>query len=460
MAMTRAYDPATRAGLTFHDVVAAFRAGSDDPVAYLERCLATIAQREPVVRAWVVVNEAGAREAAARSAARWRAGAPLSPVDGMPIGIKDLIETRDLPTQMGCQAFAGNFPRRDSPLVRALREAGAVILGKVTTAELGGAYPPATTNPFDPRRTPGGSSSGSGAAVGADMVPVAIGTQVGGSVIRPASYCANWALKPTFGALNRGERLGYSHSVIGVHANSAADLWAVAMQIARRAGGDPGQPGLFGPLDTPPPVRPQRLVLMQTAGYASLDEATRAAFERVVAAVEALGVQVLRRSDAPEIERFEAALADAAAINADITAFEQRWSIANIADVNPDGLSRHSHRKLEKGRALSVDDYRRRLAERDDLRCRHAALAPLGDALLSLSSPGPAPVADPEAARPTGSAVFNYASSLLGAPAVTVPLLGIRGLPCGIQLMGQPHGDARVLGVGRWLADTVGPVSA
>jgi hypothetical protein len=214
-----AYDPLNFAPLRFHTALAAFRSGEDTPRAYLERCLETIAAREPTVRAWVVLNESGARAQADASTSRWRDGHPLSPIDGMPIGIKDLLETRDMPTQMGCVAYAGNFPRRDNAAVWALREAGAIILGKTVTAELGGSHPGPTTNPFDPARTPGGSSSGSAAAVAACMVPAAIGTQVGGSVIRPASYCANWALKPSQGAINRGERQATSMSTHGVHAS-------------------------------------------------------------------------------------------------------------------------------------------------------------------------------------------------------------------------------------------------
>ena len=179
----------TARALSFRDTVPAFMAGSDTPRAYLERCLETIAAREPVVRAWVVTNESGAREAADASTQRWRAGRPLSPIDGMPIGIKDLLETRDMPTRMGCPVYRGKFPRRDNAAVWALRQAGAIVLGKAVTTELGGAHPGPTTNPFDQRRTPGGSSSSSAAAVGAGMVPAALGTQVGGSVIRPASYC-------------------------------------------------------------------------------------------------------------------------------------------------------------------------------------------------------------------------------------------------------------------------------
>jgi Asp-tRNA(Asn)/Glu-tRNA(Gln) amidotransferase A subunit family amidase len=131
---------------------------------------------------------------------------------------------------MAAPRSPGIITRRDSAIVRALRDAGAVILGKTETTEMGGAFPGPTTNPFDPGRTPGGSSSGSAAAIGACMVPAAIGTQVGGSLIRPASYCANCGLKPTMGALHRGERQGHSQSHVGVHAGSLTDMWRVAME--------------------------------------------------------------------------------------------------------------------------------------------------------------------------------------------------------------------------------------
>jgi Asp-tRNA(Asn)/Glu-tRNA(Gln) amidotransferase A subunit family amidase len=169
---SQAFEP-----LTFFDATARFRNGRDTPRAYLERCLAVIADREPVVKAWVVLNLPGAREAADASTDRYRQGRPISSIDGMPIGIKDLIETKDMPTGHGCAAFAGNNTRRDSAIVRALRDAGAVILGKTVTTEMGGAFPGPTTNPFDPSRTPGGSSSGSAAVIGARMVPAAIGTR-------------------------------------------------------------------------------------------------------------------------------------------------------------------------------------------------------------------------------------------------------------------------------------------
>ena len=234
------YDPLTYKPLTFHDAVAAFREGSDTPRAYLERCLAVIEAREPVIKAFVARNDDAARAASDASTARYKAGRALSSIDGMPIGIKDLLETRDMPTQMGCEAYRGNFPQRDNAAVWALREAGAVVFGKLVTAELGGAHPGPTTNPFDPARTPGGSSSGSAAAVAAHMMPAAIGSQVGGSVIRPAGYCGNVALKPSQGGINRGERQTTSMSTHGIHAGCIEDMWYAAIEIVRRAGGDRG----------------------------------------------------------------------------------------------------------------------------------------------------------------------------------------------------------------------------
>ena len=183
-----------------------FENGSDTPRAYLERCLEVIATSEPVVQAFAVLNKDVAREAADASTARWKSSQALSKIDGLPIGIKDLLETKNMPTEFGCEAYAGNFPKRDNAAVWALRDAGAVVLGKTVTAELGGTHPGPTTNPFNPAHTPGGSSSGSAAAVAAHMVPAAIGSQVGGSIIRPTAFCGNVALKPTQGGINRGER--------------------------------------------------------------------------------------------------------------------------------------------------------------------------------------------------------------------------------------------------------------
>jgi Asp-tRNA(Asn)/Glu-tRNA(Gln) amidotransferase A subunit family amidase len=452
--------------VSFHDASAAFAKGADTPRAYLERCLETIAAREPTVRAWVVMNEAGAREAADASTQRWRDGRPLSTIDGMPVGIKDLLETRDMPTQMGCPAYRGNFPKRDNAAVWALRQAGAVVLGKTVTTELGGAHPGPTTNPFDQRRTPGGSSSGSAAAVGAGMVPAALGTQVGGSVIRPASYCGNVALKPTQGGINRGERQATSMSTTGIHAGTIDDMWQVAIEVARRAGGDPGRPGLFGPPTTPAARRPTILGVMETEGWVALDEASKAAFEQVVANLRAAGVTVLRRADHPMLDAFEASLVGVQAMTSAITGWENHWLFRNLVAQDPEAISARSRAVLAMAERMTPEDYRLRLLQREELRARHALLAPVVDALIAPASPGPAPLWAGEVpnakpvARPTGDAVFNTPSSGIGAPAVTIPLTTVGGMPMGVQVMAQVNMDAQATAIARWMLETLPPVAA
>ena len=463
--MGASYQPNLYCPLTFHTQRAAFEAGSDTPRAFLERCLESIAARESVVQAWVTLNESGARAQADASTERWRIGRPLSQIDGMPIGIKDLLETKDMPTELGCAAFAGNFPKRDNAAVWALREAGSVILGKTVTSELGGAQPGPTTNPFDPAHTPGGSSSGSAAAVGACMVPAAIGTQVGGSIIRPASYCGNYALKPSQGAINRGERQATSMSTHGPHAGSLEDMWAVAIEIAVRAGGDPGREALTGPVALPAAHKPLVLAVMETEGWSALDDGARSAFEQIVAQIAGAGVQILRRANDTDLESFESALVGAGRLAADITAWENQWLTRNLVSQNPDGVSARGRLVLDVAARVGVDGYRERLHKRALLSECYGALAGRVDAMIAPASPGPAPLwpgdtpGQPLLPRPTGDPVFNYPSSLLGAPVVTSPLTFVHGLPMGIQLMGQPGTDARIVAIAHWLRGAVRPVS-
>ena len=452
--------------LTFHDAARRFTDGNDSPRAYLERCLETIAQREPVVKALVAINETGARAAADASAARWKAGRALSPIDGMPVGIKDLLETRDMPTEMGCAAMKGNFPKRDNAGVWALRQAGALILAKTVTAELGGSQPGPTTNPFDPGRTPGGSSSGSAAAVGANMMPAAIGTQVGGSIIRPAAYCGNFALKPTQGGINRGERLATSQSTHGPHAGCLEDMWQVAIEIAKRCGGDRGSLGLMGPDTLPAAIKPNRLIVLETEGWPEVDPATKAGFGQLLGQLKAAGVTLIHRANHPFVEALEKAIANGRAVCNGVTSWENRWYQRGMLDAAPDGISARGQATLKRAEAMTPDDYRTNLLARQQAQLAHMATASLADAAITLSCPGPAPiwsgdVADqPLAPRPTGDFVFNAPSSMLFAPVVTVPLMSVGGLPVGVQLMGQQHEDARMTGLARWFSETLKRVAA
>lgn len=464
LAPTR-YDPRTFKALTYHDATARFAAGDDTPRDYLERCLETIADREPEVKAFPAMNAETARKAADASTVRWKSGTPLSPIDGMPLGIKDLLETKDMPTQMGCAAYEGHFPVRDNAAVWALRQAGAVIVAKTVTAELGGSHPGPTNNPFDLARTPGGSSSGSAAAVAARMLPAAIGTQVGGSIIRPAAYCGNVALKPSQGGINRGERQATSMSTHGVHAGCIEDMWQVAIEIAMRAGGDRGYPGLVGPSTPPAAMRPNRLLVLEGDGWNILDDVSKKAFETLLERLSAAGIEILRRPDSPSFAALETAIEGAGETCSAITRWENRWAQRNLVDENPDGVSERAKAILAKAEAMSPDDYRAALRKRAVAQACHEDIAPFADAIISPSCPGPAPLhpndvpGQPLAPRPTGDAIFNYPSSMLFAPAVTMPMLGVGGLPVGAQLIGQQGEDARMTALARWILGSIEPVA-
>jgi Asp-tRNA(Asn)/Glu-tRNA(Gln) amidotransferase A subunit family amidase len=241
----------------------AFESGADTPSRFIERCLAALDALEPEIKAFVHLDSAGARAQAEASSRRWAAGHPLSPIDGMPIGVKDVIETTDMPTQMGSPLFAGWRSARDSASVKALREAGAIILGKTVTTEFATVLAGPTRNPWDLARTPGGSSSGSAAAVGAGFVSAGLGTQVVGSILRPASFCGCVGFKPSLGGINRGGSHDFnSQSCQGVLAATLADAWQVMIEIVSRAGGDPGYPGLAGPPTLPEMRRPRTVVFL------------------------------------------------------------------------------------------------------------------------------------------------------------------------------------------------------
>src|SRR5438552_1935158 len=288
---------------SFFSATADFAAGLDTPREFLERCLARLEAFEASVGAFVCHDIAAAGTAADRSVARWRAGRPLSPIDGMPLGIKDIIETADMPTGQGSPLFVGCRTGRDAASVAALREAGAVILGKVVSTEFAATEPRGTRNPWDRERTPGGSSSGSAAAVACGMVPAALGTQVVGSILRPASFCGCVGFKPRAGGINRGGSYDhFSQSCTGVLAASLEDAWLVAVNIAARAGGDPGYPGLQGPPETPRAQRPHALAVLQTAGWEDAAPDARHAFETAAARLAEAGIALADRRSDPVIE--------------------------------------------------------------------------------------------------------------------------------------------------------------
>ena len=328
----------------------------------------------PKIGAFVNLNLAGARAAADRATARWRDGRPLSKIDGMPVGIKDIIETADMPTENGSPLFAGFRSERDAASVAALREAGAVIVGKTVTTEFAASEPRGTRNPHDLRRTPGGSSSGSAAGVAAGMMSAALGTQVIGSTIRPASYCGCVGFKVTVGALNRGGSYdGLSQSSSGVLAATLEDAWQVAYEIAVRAGGDPGYPGLFGPASTPAPKKPHRVAFLETPGWAAASAGAKQAMTDALARLEAAGIAVLTPRSHPKVAAVEAAIAQARPLSMRINGWELRWPLNTYRDRDASKLSSVMLARLAEAEAMTLDEYRSRSrATRQDPRalCR------------------------------------------------------------------------------------------
>ena len=450
--------------LTYFDAIPDFECLKSTPRDYLEKCAEQIANKEQDVKAFVTLNLESARKLADESSQRWKDARQLSLIDGMPVGIKDLLETFDMPTQMGCEAYNGYAPGNDNALVWALRQAGCIIIGKTVTAELGGAHPGPTKNPFDLTRTPGGSSSGSAAAVAAGMVPVAIGSQVGGSIIRPAGYCGNFALKPSQGGLHRGERQTTSMSTHGPHAGSIEDMWQVAIEIAKRTGGDPGYLGLQGPPTPPQSIKPRSLIFLETEGWTSVDDKTKEAFMQFLETCERNKITIFKRKSSMLVEELEVKIHNASAIANSITSWENRWGYRNLINKTPEKVSKRLKNTLKKAEAMTPEMYQRFILQRAYIRKAHKVCAPVADAIITLSCPGPAPKwpGDTDGgtlvARPTGDPVFNFASSLMGAPCVTIPMLSVDNLPVGIQIITQPEEDAKATSYARWIQKNLPPI--
>jgi Asp-tRNA(Asn)/Glu-tRNA(Gln) amidotransferase A subunit family amidase len=430
----------------------AFAAGRDTPRDFLERCLADLETWEPKIGAFVSLSLGEARAAADLAGKRWREGHQLSPIDGMPVGIKDIIETRDMPTEQGSPLFAGWRTGRDAAAVAALREAGAVVVGKTVTTEFAATTARGTRNPWDTARTPGGSSSGSAAAVAAGIVSVALGTQVIGSTIRPASYCGCYGFKPSVGAINRGGSYDYlSQSSTGTIAATLAEAWAVAFEIAIRAGGDPGFAGLAGPASAPAAEKPRRLAVVETAGWALATDAAKQEMENALKRLAAAGVEIRSRRDDPMVDAVETAVADARKRSADINAWESRWPLNTYRDRDASKLSEAARARLAQAEAMTIDEYRGLLRERVAARACYAGLAADVGATLSLSAPAAAPVG----IGSTGEPACTVHTSYLGIPSISLPLFRDGGLPLGLQVAGFAEKDAQTFATAAWIENAL-----
>jgi Asp-tRNA(Asn)/Glu-tRNA(Gln) amidotransferase A subunit family amidase len=415
-------------------------------------CLARIREREPEVQAWAALDPEHAL-AQARAADDWRRqGRATGPLHGVPVGVKDIFDTGDLPTECGTPLFAGRTPARDATVVALLRAAGAIVLGKTVTTELATRTPGKTRNPHHPGHTPGGSSSGSAAAVAAGMVPLAVGSQTTGSVIRPAAYCGVFGFKPTHGLIPRHGMLRLSRTLdhVGLFARSIEDLGLLAEQVVGHDERDPdsrprARPAFRAVAAEEPPLTPM-LGLARTPWWDRADEDTRGAFEELAGLL----------GDRLEEVELSPAAAEAVEWHALIREAEMAASLEPEWDRGRDLLSEALRVQIARGREVRALDYQRALARIPALVESLEELFLLRyDALVTPAAPGPAPAG----LASTGDPIFCALWTLCGMPALSVPLARSgAGLPIGVQLVGPRHGDARLLRTATWLAARLGAV--
>lgn len=432
---------------SFRDARPSFSDGSSSPTAFLEECLETINRLEGEIGAFVATDEKGAKLAAAEADKRWKSGNPLSLIDGMPLCIKDIMETASMPTEQGSDLFVGWRGGRDSAAVAALREAGAIIYAKAVTTEFAAQPARGTRNPWDLTRTPGGSSSGTAASVAAGMLPGGLGTQGLGSTIRPASFCGVFAFKPSFGGINRGGSFDtISQSSTSTFAATLEETWEMARAITARVGGDPGFMGVSGPLEAPEATMPKRVALLMTDGWDRTVDDAKQALADARGKLEAAGVTVVDKNNDGTVAALEKSIEGTIELSGGLNNWDFRWPMNTYAkDMDINGLSPEARERLIAAEAMTLEDYQALVLKRKGLRSSYDALQNEFDVCVTLSAPGPAPVG----LKWTGDAVYAVPSSVLGTPSFSLPVLEAEGLPLGLQVMGYADQDARAFAAAR-----------
>ena len=402
--------------------------GKLKPSELLEACLARIAEREEAVGAWQFLAPDRAR-AAARECER---GGSRGPLAGVPVAIKDVFDTADMPTEYGSPIYAGHRPARDAAAVARLRRAGAIVVGKSVTTEFAYFTPGKTRNPHAPKHTPGGSSSGSAAAVADFMVPLAIGTQTAGSVIRPAAFCGVIGFKTSHGLVDIGGVKPFAPSLdtVGGFARTVEDI-ELLLRVLSDA--DPASPELVS-------ERPRRIGLCRSEYWAEAGRGTAEALELAARAFRDSGVELFEL-ELPEPCR------GLNEVQQTIMAFEARLSYGVEWRDHRQLLSPKLAELLEQANAIPERTFEAALGRAAAARASIEPLFAEMDAILTPPAPGEAP-----AGMPTGNPVFNRQWTLLHLPCVTLPVLkGERGLPLGIQLVGRFRRDEELLAQARWL---------
>jgi Asp-tRNA(Asn)/Glu-tRNA(Gln) amidotransferase A subunit family amidase len=401
-------------------------AGALTPADVIELCAKAIAEREPEIGAFTVLDLDGARRAA------MAAGLAQQPLRGLPVGMKDIFDTADFPTEYGSPIYAGHRPKSDAAMVMLVRRAGGIVIGKTVTTELASLQPAGTRNPRNTAHTPGGSSSGSAAAIAAGMLPAAVGSQTGGSVIRPAAFCGIAGYKPSFRLFPTVGMKAFSWSLdtVGVFAASVADAAFVAAAVT----------GRDLRIDHAPPPAPS-IALVRSSLWPEASAQMQVAVEQAARVAEAAGARV-KEAELPAV--VEAAL-QAHGIVQDYEAFR---SLAFEYDCHRDALGPILREQLGKAATITPDAYdeARRNARR--ARQRLAEFMADFDVILTPSAPGAAPHGLGSTGRPT----FNRLWTLLGPPCVNVPgLVDEAGLPLGVQVVGRFARDRVALAAAAFL---------
>jgi Asp-tRNA(Asn)/Glu-tRNA(Gln) amidotransferase A subunit family amidase len=427
------------------DAAQAIREGSISAEMLAQACIERVRAVDADVQAWAYFDADYVLAQARALDQQRREGKPQGPLHGVPVGIKDIVDTTDMPTEDGTVLHAGRMPLNDAAVVAMLRRAGAVVFGKTVTTELATYAPGKTRNPHDPAHTPGGSSSGSAAAVAAGMVPAAIGTQTNGSIIRPAAFCGVVGFKPTHGLVPRPGILRQSGALdtVGVMARSVADVALVMECIAGYHADDPASRPLACPpflrTATEEPPLPPKLAFVRTPVWDRIEAETGEAYAELCAH---LGDRVEERA-LPE------SVGEAWDWHRTIMETDMASNFALEYERGADQLSESLRSQIERGRRTLAIDYLAALACIARLNQGFDEVFDRFDAILTPAAPGPAP----KGLGSTGDPAFCTLWTLCGMPAITLPLLtAASGMPIGVQLVGRRGDDARLLRTARWLA--------
>ena len=437
-------DPSQLNWLSATDAARAIREGAFNAEQLMQACLARVREAEPQVQAWTFLDEEHAlSQARARDLDRAE-GRSIGPLHGIPVAIKDIMDTCDMPTEDGTVLHAGRTPARDARVVAMLRAAGAVIMGKTVTTECATYAPGKTRNPHNPEHTPGGSSSGSAAAVAAGMAPLALGSQTNGSVIRPAAFCGVYGFKPTHGLFPRTGVLKLSRTLdhVGGFARSLEDLALLAEMLVGWDADDPDthpRAGIpFRETTAQEPPLPPLFAFVKPPVWERADADMRDAFAELTGQIKDRLVEIELPPTTAEALEWHRTIMEA----------EMAANLDREYERGRDRLSVSLRAQLARGREIRALDYQRAVARIPLLNAGFDEMFERCDAFITPAAAGTAP----KGLESTGDPAFCTLWTLCGMPAVNLPLMrGSNGLPLGVQLVGARGSDARLLRTARWL---------